>query len=65
MGLNLNRLYDDLTLGGVATWEYYALNDILPLNSTRTWFSHTQTFWQTRRVLRFVRPGACRDGDRG
>ena len=62
MGLNLNWLYDDLTLGGVSTWEYYALNDILPVNSSRTWFSRTQTFWQTRQVLRFVRPGAVRVG---
>jgi hypothetical protein len=58
MGLSLNHLYDDLTLGGVATWEFYALNDLLPLNSSRTWFSRTQTYWQTRQVLRFVRPGA-------
>ncbi|HWI60167.1 MAG TPA: hypothetical protein VNZ22_23280, partial [Bacillota bacterium] len=36
MGLNLNWLYDDLTLGGVSTWEFYALNDLLPLNTSRT-----------------------------
>lgn len=60
MGLTINHLYDDLTLGGVSYWEFYTLNDYLRLNPSRTWFSHTPSFWEFRQVIRYVRPGSVR-----
>jgi len=60
MGLTVNHLYDDLTLGGVSYWEFYALNDYLRVNPSRTWFSHTPSFWEFRQIIRYVRPDSVR-----
>lgn len=62
MGGGINNLYDDLTFGGVSTWEFYAIGDILPSNANGTWFSHSATFWNVRQVFRYVRRGSVRLG---
>lgn len=60
MGLTIQHLYEDFTEGGVSFWEFYALNDFLRLNPSRTWFAHAPAFWEFRQVIRYVRPGAVR-----
>ncbi|MCM8785660.1 MAG: hypothetical protein NC827_06355 [Candidatus Omnitrophica bacterium] len=60
MGLTVNHLYEDIIFGGVSYWEFYAIKDILPLNKSRTWFSHTKNFWEIRQIIYYVRPGAKR-----
>lgn len=60
MGLRVNHLYQDIVLGGISFWEFYAINDILPLNKSRTWFSHTKNFWEIRQIIYYVRPEAKR-----
>jgi len=60
MGLTVQHLYDDLTLGGASVWEYYALRDYLQPNPSNTWFTHTGTYWSCRQILRYARPGAVR-----
>ena len=66
MGLTMNHLYDDLTIGGVSYWCIYGLGGPGPgghnfhfhLNNTS--FSRGSQFWNFRQVMHFVRPGAVR-----
>ncbi len=58
MGLTINHLYDDLTLGGVSYWELYG--QWISPNYDRTSFSRGEEHWNFRQVLHYVRPGAER-----
>ncbi|MCY2953913.1 MAG: hypothetical protein NTU53_18380 [Planctomycetota bacterium] len=66
MGLTMNHLYDDLTIGGVSYWCIYGLggpgpgghNFTFHLNNTS--FSRGGQFWNFRQVMHYVRPGAER-----
>jgi Secretion system C-terminal sorting domain len=60
LGLGIDLLYQDLTLGGVSYWDFYGNTDYMPLNANNTWFTHGAKFWTTRQVIRHVRPGAVR-----
>jgi len=58
MGLNINHLYDDLTLGGVSYWELYG-QWVTP-NYDGTSFTRGSQHWDFRQVMHYVRPGAVR-----
>jgi len=58
MGLSINHMYDDLTLGGVSYWEVYG-QWIRP-NHDKTSFSRGTQHWNFRQVMHYVRPGAVR-----
>jgi O-glycosyl hydrolase len=66
MGLTMNHLYDDLTLGGVSYWSIYGLAGPGPgghnfrLDLGNTWFARGPQFWNFRQVMHYVRPGAVR-----
>ncbi|MCX7045497.1 MAG: hypothetical protein NTX50_08455 [Candidatus Sumerlaeota bacterium] len=64
MGLNMNHLYDDLTLGGVSFWEIYGWagpwGDKLKINLDFTSFVRGAQYWNFRQVMHYVRPGAVR-----
>jgi hypothetical protein len=65
MGLTVNHLYDDLTLGGVSYWCIYGLagpgqGHNFRLNLSNTAFSRGAQFWNFRQVMHYVRPGAVR-----
>jgi|GEM_PF-1502438 len=60
----IETLYTDLTNLGVSVWEWYGNSyywaNCLTTNLSRTWFSRGSQFWNTRQILRYVRPGAIR-----
>jgi hypothetical protein len=60
IGLGIDLLYQDLTLGGVSYWDFYGNGDYMPLNTNNTWFTFGAKFWTTRQVIHHVRPGAIR-----
>ncbi len=60
VGLGIDLLFQDLTLGGVSYWDFYGNGDYMPLNANNTWFTHGAKFWTTRQLIRHVRPGAIR-----
>jgi len=66
MGLTMNHLYDDLTIGGVSYWCIYGLGGPGPgghnfqFHSNNTSFSRGSQFWNFRQVMHYVRPGAMR-----
>jgi len=66
MGLTIDHLYDDLTLGGVSYWSIYGLAGVHPgahnfrLNPANTAFRRGRTYWDLRQVMHYVRPGAVR-----
>ena len=66
MGLTLNHLYDDLTIGGVSYWCIYGLagpgqgGHNFRLSLTNTSFTRGPQFWNFRQVMHYVRPGAVR-----
>jgi len=60
MNLNMNHLYDDLTLGGVSYWETYGLGQCFQWNPNNTSFSRIRQYWNFRQVMHYVRPGAVR-----
>jgi len=68
MGLTIDHLYDDLTLGGVSYWSIYGLAGVHPgahnfrLNPANTAFRRGRTYWDLRQVMHYVRPGAVRIG---
>jgi len=63
--INLDTLYDDLTLGGVSYWSIGGLGGPQPggpfqLHLNNTSFSRGAHYWQYRQVMHYVRPGAVR-----
>ena len=66
MHLNIDHLYDDLTLGGVSYWSIYGLGGPGPggqnfwLRPDDTSFRRGKQFWNFRQVMHYVRPGAVR-----
>lgn len=58
MGLTMDHLYDDLTLGGVSYWEIYGITSQFDLKYNG--FSRKDQYWNFRQVLHYVRPGAVR-----
>jgi hypothetical protein len=61
--INVNDLYDDLTLGGVSYWEVGDVTgDILDANDGQTTFTPSGNYFAFRQVLHYVRPGATRIG---
>jgi O-glycosyl hydrolase len=58
MGLTMNHLYDDLTLGGVSYWEIYGIGSQIDWNYNI--FARTGQYWSFRQVLHYARPGAVR-----
>jgi len=60
MNLDMNHLYDDLTLGGVSYWETYGLAQCFQWNPNKTSFSRIRQYWNFRQVMHYVRPGAIR-----
>jgi len=58
MGLTMNHLYDDLTLGGVSYWEIYGIGSQVDWNYNM--FARTGQYWNFRQVLHYARPGAVR-----
>jgi glucuronoarabinoxylan endo-1,4-beta-xylanase len=62
IGLGIQLLYQDLTLGGVSYWDFYGNSDYMPLNTNSTWFSYGAKYWTTGQVIKHVRPGAVRIG---
>jgi O-glycosyl hydrolase len=64
-GVNLDTLYDDLTLGDVSYWSIVGLGGPGPggafdLHLDNTSFSRGTQYWQYRQVMQYVRPGAVR-----
>ncbi len=64
-GVNLDTLYDDLTLGDVSYWSIVGLGGPGPggafdLHLDNTSFSRGAQYWQYRQVMHYVRPGAVR-----
>lgn len=66
MGLTVDHLYDDLTIGNVSYWEVYGLAtpDYQAAHShvSSTSFRGGDHYWQFRSVLHYVRPGSVRLG---
>ncbi len=58
MGLNMDHLYDDLTLGGVSYWEIYGIGSQFDWHYNR--LARRDKYWSFRQVLHYVRPGAVR-----
>jgi len=58
MGLTMDHLYDDLTLGGVSYWEIYGIASQFQWNYNR--LSRKGKYWSFRQVMHYVRPGAVR-----
>jgi hypothetical protein len=66
MGLTIDHLYDDLTIGNTSYWELYGLagpdyRAALTHVSSRT-FRGGDWYWRFRQVSHYVRPGAVRIG---
>lgn len=64
-GVNLDTLYDDLTLGDVSYWSIVGLAGPGPggafhIHLDNTSFSRSGQYWQYRQVMHYVRPGAVR-----
>jgi len=64
-GINLDTLYDDLTLGDVSYWSIVGLGGPQPggafyLHLDNASFSRGAQYWQYRQVMHYVRPGAVR-----
>ncbi len=64
MRLNINHLYDDLTLGGVSYWEIYGLGGpdfkTASTHVSSNSFRGGPQYWNFRQVTHYVRPGAVR-----
>ena len=60
MGLTMDHLYDDFTLGGVSYWEIYGIGSQFQSNYSR--LGRTGRYWSFRQVMHYVRPGAVRIG---
>jgi hypothetical protein len=66
MGLTMNHLYDDLTIGGTSYWCLYGLagpgrgGHNFGLSLANTSFTRGAQFWNFRQVMHYVRPGAVR-----
>ncbi len=60
MGLKMDHLYDDLTLGGVSYWEVYGQGQWIVSNHDGTSFKRSSQYWNFRQVIHYVRPGAVR-----
>jgi hypothetical protein len=60
IGLGIDLLYQDLTLGGVSYWDFYGNGDYMPLNTNQTWFTYGAKYWTTRQVIHYNRPGCVR-----
>lgn len=58
MGLTMDHLYDDLTLGGVSYWEIYGIGSQFEWHYNR--LARKAMYWSFRQVLHYVRPGAVR-----
>lgn len=58
MGLTMDHLYDDLTLGGVSYWEIYGISSQFELSYNR--LARTGQYWNFRQIIHYVRPGAVR-----
>jgi O-glycosyl hydrolase len=58
MGLTMDHLYDDLTLGGVSYWEIYGIGSQFQWNYNR--LARKDRYWSFRQVMHYVRPGAVR-----
>ncbi len=58
MGLTMDHLYDDFTLGGVSYWEIYGIGSQFEWNYNR--LGRKSQYWNFRQVLHYVRPGAVR-----
>ncbi len=60
----IETLYTDITNLGTSVWEWYGNGyywaNCLTIDLSRTWFSRGPQFWNTRQILRYVRPGAVR-----
>ncbi len=65
MGVTINTLYDDLTLGGSSVWEIYELPNVfaVSMQDAQSWLgSRKDNYWMLRQVIHYVRPGAQRIG---
>jgi len=60
MNLNMDYMYDDLVLGGVAVWEVYGQGQWIRPNYDMTSFSRSSQYWDFRQVMHYVRPGDVR-----
>lgn len=59
--LTLDRMHEDLTVGGVSYWEVYGLgSEILLDNAHFNYIERGSFYWRFRQVMRYVRPGAVR-----
>ncbi len=58
MGLTMDHLYEDLTLGGVSYWEIYGIGSQFEWNYSR--LARGGKYWSFRQVMHYVRPGAVR-----
>lgn len=59
--LTLDRMYEDLTVGGVSFWEVYGLgSEILLDNQHFNYMERGNYYWRFRQIMRYVRPGAVR-----
>lgn len=60
MNLNMDHMYDDLTLGGVSIWEVYGQGQWIRPNYDETSFTRSARYWDFRQVMHYVRPGDVR-----
>lgn len=58
MGLTMDHLYDDFTLGGVSYWEIYGIGSQFEWNYNK--FGRKGQYWNFRQVMHYARPGAVR-----
>lgn len=64
MGLTINHLHDDFTLGGVSHWEIYGIvgvgNACFDTSVDGVSFKRGSKYWTFRQAMRYIRPGAVR-----
>ena len=59
--LDINYLYDDLTLGGVSEWNIFGMGQCFSINLDGTSITrNNEKHWTFRQVMNYVRPGAVR-----
>ncbi|MDF3128556.1 glycoside hydrolase family 30 beta sandwich domain-containing protein [Kiritimatiellaeota bacterium B1221] len=57
--LNIDRLYEDLTVGNISYWDVYGIGSEIDLTN----YNHLvrkNWYWRFRQITQYVRPGAVR-----
>jgi len=60
MGSKFDRMYDDLTNGGVSYWSVYGWGNVIEIAHDGVSFLPGRDYWRLRQITHYVRPGAVR-----